>query len=59
MGMSYSETRDIPIRYRIWFINRIVKEMTKANGSGDGSESESTQRSMSRNNLPPNVRRFT
>ena len=58
MGMSYTESRDIPIRYRIWFINRIVKEITKGNDSSE-EDSRSAQRLMSRNNLPPNVRRFT
>jgi len=58
MGMSYTESRDIPIRYRIWFINRIVKEITKGNDSGE-EDSRSAQRVMGRNNLPPNVRRFT
>lgn len=59
MGMSYTETRDLPIRYRLWFINRIVKEMNKGNVSKNTQENQAAQRSVSRNEMPSNIRRFT
>ena len=67
MGFSYVETYNIPIQYRIWFINRVQEELKKANEKGDGQsraahDNSAEARSMmgrSRAQVPSKLRRFT
>jgi hypothetical protein len=67
MGMSYWECYNIPIRYRVWFIERINKELSKS------SENENTptramhhndahtraMMGMHRGEVPARLRRFS
>ena len=69
-GFTYSETYGLPVPYKRWFIDRIVKELNKGKG-GDG-EGGSANRAlgsnspevrqlmgMSRAQTPSRLRRFT
>jgi len=29
MGMSYSDCKNLPLRYRMWFIDRLTKELER------------------------------
>lgn len=60
--MSYSECRKLPIRYRVWFINRVVKEINKTGVSKGAHDQDPASRAMRgnvRKNVPSNIRRFT
>ena len=62
MGMTYSDIRNLPIRYRIWFINRVVKEINKSRvtkGAGDNDATSRSLRGNSRVDSPARIRRFT
>ena len=62
MGMTYSDVRNLPIRYRIWFINRVVKEINKTRvtkGAGDNDPGSRSLRGNSRVDSPSRIRRFT
>jgi hypothetical protein len=67
MGFSYWECYNIPIQYRMWFIQRLSDELKKANEKGGGNSRAAHQntpdsRSMmsrSRSQVPAKLRRFT
>ena len=58
---------NIPITYRVWFINRIGQEIQKSNDNGDGGSraahhNTADMRSLQgrdRANVPSKLRRFT
>ena len=62
LGMSYSDCRKLPIRYRVWFIDRVVKEINKTRVSKGAHDNDSASRALRgnmRDNVPSNLRRFT
>jgi len=63
MGFSYSEGYSIPIWQRIWFIERINKEIKESQGQNRSVESNTADnRSLmgrSRGEVPAKLRRFT
>ena len=62
MGVSYSDCRKMPVRYRTWFIERIVKEIKKTGTSksqADNDPASRQMRGMARDNVPSKLRRFT
>jgi len=67
MGFSYVETRNIPVNYRKWFIDRFVKEMKKASEEGssqsraahDNSPMQRMLKGNHRQQVPAKLRRFT
>jgi hypothetical protein len=67
VGFTYKEAYNIPLWQRIWFLERINKEIKRANEKG-GGESRAAHanhpeaRAMmgrSRSQVPSNLRRFT
>jgi len=67
-GFTYKEVYNIPVQYKKWFVERIVKEMTR----GKDGEGESRSRGahhntsdvralsgMARSESPSRLRRFT
>jgi hypothetical protein len=62
MGMSYIECRNIPIRYRTWFIDRIVKEIKNTGSSKSANDNSADARALmgkDRAQVPAKLRRFT
>jgi hypothetical protein len=68
MGFTYSEAYRLPLWQRKWFIDRINKEFTRANESGEQSMSRAAHANdpesrsmmgMSRAQSPARLRRFT
>jgi hypothetical protein len=67
MGFTYVETYNIPIQYRVWFINRVQEELKRANEKGEGQsraahDNSAESRSMAgraRAQVPSKLRRFT
>ena len=62
LGMSYTETYNLPIRYRTWFIDRMVNEIKKSHVSKgvQGNDPGSREmRGMMRNQVPAKLRRFS
>jgi hypothetical protein len=62
MGFSWVECYNIPIWQRIWFIERLNKEIQKANGSRAAHDNSRDMRSLQgrhRNDPPAKLRRFT
>jgi hypothetical protein len=61
MKMSLTEIRDLPIRYRHWYLERLKKEL--AAQSGEHKESNEplneSQKAAIKAQLPAQVRRFT
>lgn len=60
--MSYTECRNIPIRYRTWFIDRAVKEIKKSGDSKSAASNSPDARALSgkhRADVPAKLRRFT
>ena len=52
----------MPVRYRTWFIERIVKEIKKTGTSksqADNDPASRQMRGMARDNVPSKLRRFT
>lgn len=37
LGMSYSEARNLPVAYRLWFIDRFVRECDEANAARENA----------------------
>jgi hypothetical protein len=66
-GMSYWESYNIPVQYRVWFIKRINEELKKSSEKGDTQsramhQNTSDIRGMqnrARSQVPANLRRFT
>lgn len=63
MGFNYTEAYSIPMWQRIWFIERINKEMKKSEGASRAAHQNTPDdRSMlgrSRSQVPSKLRRFT
>jgi len=45
LGMSYTELRNLPVRYRSWYIKRLSKHFEDKNKSTENKPSESFDRS--------------
>lgn len=68
-GFTYTEAYNLPVSYKTWFIDRIVKEITKSNKGeapqGDRSASSNTPETAAllgrvrSANAPARGRRFT
>lgn len=48
LNMSYSEVKNLPIRYRHWYLNRLAKHFRDKNKSYE--ESKSTNSASNNNN---------
>ena len=64
MGFSYSESYNLPIRYRTWFIERMKKEIEKSHGASRAAHTNTEQtrglQGMHRaQNVPAKLRRFS
>jgi hypothetical protein len=63
MGFTYTESKNLPIYQRKWFIQRIQTEMNDANGQSKAAHTnDTTSRAMagnSRQTVPAKLRRFT
>lgn len=67
MGFTYSEARGLPVPYRMWFINRMSKEM-KPDGEEGNTQSRAAHtntpeiralQGRSREHVPSRLRRFS
>jgi len=66
MGFSYREVYNMPVSYKGWFINRVVKELNNNKDEGANSralhQNSPEVRALSgrnRENTPSRLRRFT
>ena len=67
MGFSYRETINLPVVYKRWFIERVVKELNKGKDDENPSTKALHQNSpelremqgMQRSQMPSRLRRFT
>ena len=60
MGMTYGEAYNLPIWKRRWYLDRVVKEINKANGDSKGNTSETRRLSNKlRPTGPQRTKRFT
>ena len=67
LGFSYKEGYNIPVTYKRWFIDRIVKELNKSKEDGGGQsramhDNAPDVRAMqgrARSHVPSKLRRFT
>lgn len=39
MGFSYTEAMNLPVEYKHWFLERVVKEINKSSEGGEGTQS--------------------
>jgi len=67
-GFTYAETNTIPVSYKRWFIDRIVKELNKGKDEDGGSASRALHQNTpelrqmqgrARPQVPSRLRRFT
>ena len=62
-GFTYRETYNMPVSYKRWFIQRIVKELTKGKDDSPPPRTADPETramlGMSRPEAPPRLRRFT
>lgn len=69
-GFSYAEAYNIPVWQRVWFLNRINKELKRANeaNGGDGAASRAAHHNSpdtrelmgrGRSQVPAKLRRFS
>jgi hypothetical protein len=70
-GFTWRETIHLPVQYKRWFVNRIVKELNKSSGGDDGggggqsralhqnSPETRSMQGMQRAQTPSRLRRFT
>jgi hypothetical protein len=68
-GFSYSDARGLTLRHREWFVQRVIKEMTKSSEKKDSSSQSRAAHQNSpdvrnllgldRDHVPANLRRFT
>ena len=69
-GFSWTETYNLPVVYKRWFIERTVKELNKGGGGADGESSQSRAlhanspevrqlQGRSRSQVPSRLRRFS
>jgi hypothetical protein len=67
MGFTYKEVMHLPVALKRWFINRVVKELSKGSDDGTNQSKALHQNSpdvramqgMSRTQSPSRLRRFT
>ena len=62
MGFTYTEAYRLPIWQRIWFIQRINKEIKNSNDSRAAHQNDPQTRSLKnkmRQQVPAKLRRFT
>jgi hypothetical protein len=65
MGFTYRESYNIPIKYRVWFIERCGKEISKSNDKNQpahNTHQSAEERAMvgrAREQVPSRLRRFT
>jgi hypothetical protein len=67
MGFTYKETLHLPVVYKRWFIDRVVKELNKTSDDGSTQTKALHQNSpdvramqgMMREHSPSRLRRFT
>jgi len=66
-GLTYTEAYNLPVMYKRWFIERVVKEINKSSESGQ-TQSRALQHNTpelrmlqgrTRHQTPPKLRRFT
>lgn len=67
-GFTYTEAYNIPVSYKRWFIDRLVRELTQKSADGadpptraahvDTAEFRATQ-GRAREQVPSRLRRFT
>jgi len=66
-GFTYKEAYNIPVQYKSWFINRIVKEISRGKENNSNNSRPVHQNSpetraltgMSRTESPSRLRRFS
>ena len=60
-GFSYRDAYKIPIWQRVWFVERIQKEITNQNGENKGHQDPQTRALTGKHRqfAPANQRRFT
>jgi hypothetical protein len=66
-GFSYKEAINLPVAYKRWFIERIVKEMKRSSEEGnpqsralhDNTPDVRSMQGRSREQVPSRLRRFT
>jgi hypothetical protein len=62
MGFSYWECYNLPIQYRVWFLQRLQKELKGSNDSRAAHANSPDARTMTnkaRGQVPAKLRRFT
>ena len=62
MGFSYWECYNLPIQYRIWFLNRLQREIKGAEDSRAAHTNSAEARALAGKhnpNAPAKLRRFT
>jgi hypothetical protein len=68
MGFSYTECTKLPVVYKDWFLNRLIKEINKSSEEGDATQSRAAHHNTSdmralqnrtHPNAPAKLRRFT
>jgi hypothetical protein len=50
LGMNYSEVRNLPIRYRRWFIDRLLKHFQDKNSNNNNRPEQSADEMRSLSN---------
>ena len=60
-GFSYRDAYNLPVWQRVWFIERINKEITKSQGQNRGHEAPQDRATQGKHRAfaPSNQRRFT
>lgn len=69
-GFTHSEAYHLPVSYKRWYIERIVKELNKGKSDGSGNTSPTKAlhqnapdvralQGMARQQVPSRLRRFT
>lgn len=67
-GFSWKETLHMPVPFKRWYIERIVKELNKGTEQGQSTQSRALQHNSpdvralqgrSRSQVPSRLRRFT
>ena len=53
-GFLYKECYELPVAYKRWFIDRIVKELNKGNSNGSGDNPQPMTKALHQNT--PDVR---
>jgi hypothetical protein len=67
MGFSYKEIEDLPVVYKRWFLDRVVKEINQTSKEGNtqsraahaNSPDVRATQGRTRQSVPAKLRRFT